>query len=259
MTRVLRAAGPRATAGRAAGAVRVSVKGHVLVLPAVGAGPDPRRGAGPPQAQPRPRGRREGAAGRAVASPPAGAGSGPGRLRRTRSPTRAALRGVLATPGGRRQRHRRTGPAGRPGSAAPAVRVGAVQSDECELLSASYPDRPSGPTGPSPTAPCSTSWSTCSGRCPSPRSVEVSLFLDRRLRRVRGGHHDGPAGPGAGGSTRSPTAARHVRAHPGRRGAGHHADAVADAATARAERQLDDRRRPGPELLARRGRGRPGR
>ena len=116
------------------------VKGHVLVLPAGGAGPDPRRGAGPPQAQPRPRGRREGAAGRAVASPPAGARSGAGRVRRRWSPTRAELRGVLATPGGR--------PSARPAALSRLADrdllhrlSGSVLSNaECDLLSASYAD-----------------------------------------------------------------------------------------------------------------------
>ena len=95
------------------------------------------------------------------------------------------------------------------------------------------------------------------GPLPEPEEPEVSLFLDPdsevaevvttadRLAPVR------EVDPFA-------TPARHVRAHPGRRGAGHHADAVADAPPPRPERQLDHRRRPGAELLAGSRGGRPG-
>ena len=70
-------------------------------------------------------------------------------------------------------------------------------------------------------------------------------------------HHDGAAGARTGGrSVRHDT--RDLRPHPGGRGPRRQPDAVADAAPARRQRELDDRRRPGAELLARRGRGRPG-
>ena len=104
MTRVLRAAGPRATAVRAAGAPGQR-QGSRPGAAGLGAGPDPRRGAGPPQAQPRPRGGREGGAGRAVASPPVGAGSWTGTTSTPRSPMRPSWR-RSGPPGGRPSAHR---------------------------------------------------------------------------------------------------------------------------------------------------------
>ena len=84
------------------------------------------------------------------------------------------------------------------------------------------------------------------------------VALPRRgLRGDRGRHHRRPdvAGPGGRPLRAAPP---DVRARPGRRGTGHHPDAVADVAAPGRQRQLDHRRRPRPELLARHGRGHPG-
>ena len=56
----------------------------------------------------------------------------------------------------------------------------------------------------------------------------------------------------------APARGRPVRARPGRRGAGPHADAVADGRPARQDRVLDDRRRPGAVVVAGPGRVRRG-
>ena len=94
-------------------------------------------------------------------------------------------------------------------------------------------------------ARCSTSSSTCSGRCPSPRSARSSLFLEddaevtelvTTMERLAPQREVDPFA----------TAARHLRPHPGRRGPGHHADAVADAAAPRR------RARAGPSSATRR-------
>ncbi len=85
-----------------------------------------------------------------------------------------------------------------------------------------------------------------------------SAVPGRRHRRHRGGDHDGAgAGPGhrAGGVRRR---LPHLRPRPGRRGAGRHADGLADVAPPRRPGLLDRGRRSGPEFLARCRRDRPG-
>ena len=146
-------------------------------------------------------------------------------------------------------------PAGRPGAACTGSSGSLLSNAEMRAAQRELSPHRRPPTGPRPTARCWTSSSTCWDRCPSrgaPRSrcsssadaefSEVVTTADRLVHAARGRPVRAPA--------------RDVRAHPGRRGAGHHADAVADAAAPRGQRELDDRRRPRAELLARRRRGR---
>ena len=145
----------------------------------------------------------------------------------------------------------RAGPPGRPGPAASVVRLGAVQ---CRVrpgqrqLRRNAAERSDwtvadGALLDELVTPARTGASAGGGRdlvVPGRRLSDVSEVVTTADRLTRG----------ARGSTRSPSRRPDVRAHPGRRGPGHHADAVADAPTTGAERQLDHRRRSGPELLA---------
>ena len=231
--------------------LRVTVKGHVLVLPAAGAGPDPGRRAGPPQAQPGPRGRREGAAQRAVAGARRTTSTWSATSSTTWSADTAAFAMFANAWWPAVSAHRRPGPARRSGPAPPASPARCCPTPSSELLSAELP-RPAAarPTGPSPTAPCWTSWCTCSGRSPSRRTgrsrcswtsdgevAEVVTTVERlatgpRGRPVRTPPHDTYAHILVDEAQDiTPMQWRMLR----RRGA---------------ERQLDDRRRPGPELLA---------
>ena len=104
-------------------------------------------------------------------------------------------------------------------------------------------------TGLPPTAHCWMSWSTCSDRCPR-RGARSVLFLDLDSEIPEVVTTADLLSPAARGrSVRAP--ARDLRAPARRRGARCQPHAVADAAPARRQRQLDDRRRSCAELLDR--------
>ena len=91
---------------------------------------------------------------------------------------------------------------------------------------------PSRRTGPPPRS---------AARAGGSRGVALPGRPGRRPRGPGAGDHDGATGARPRGrSVRD--GAGHLRARAGRRGPGHHPDAVADAPPPRAERQLDDRR-----------------
>ena len=141
------------------------------------------------------------------------------------------LRGVHQRLVASGQRHRRPRPTG-VGLVDGASSVGVLTADEAEQLSASYRGGRVRTTGPSPTLPLLDELVHRLGPLPELEDREVSLFLDddasvselvTTMERLEPKREIDPFA----------TAPRHVRAHPGRRGAGHHADAVADAAAAR--------------------------
>ncbi len=227
----------------------LTMVGNVLAAERRRAVPDPGRRPRPPQAQPGPRRRREGPALGALAAGAGKPGAGSGRLRRP-GPRHRRLRHVQQRLVAGGQRARRPRPVGRSGACWPGSPVPSSPSTSSACSAPATAVAPRPPTGRSPTPRCSTNWPTSWVRCPSRRSARCRCSwtptrsevqeLVTTMERLAPGPRARPVRVGSG----------HLRPRAGRRGPGHHADAVADAAPTRTERQLDGRGRPGAELVA---------
>ena len=180
----------------------------------------------PTTAQPRRRGRGAGPADRTVALAPARPRAGAGRVRRL----------VTATDDFERFFGRLVA-AGRPTDVLTRLadsdlvrrrRADWLSNAECDLLAASYADLGERPDWTVADGALLDELGHCSARYPRRRSPRPSLFLDPDAEAAESSSHRRPAECPAGAGP-SATTRRDVCAHPGRRGAGHLADAVADA------------------------------